>query len=43
VPSLEYADRAVVFNLGQALRAGFGAADYVGSIPFGQAGVGMAR
>ena len=40
--SLEYADRAVVFNLGKALRAGFGAADYVGSVPLGQAAVGMA-
>jgi DNA-binding beta-propeller fold protein YncE len=40
--TLEYADRAVVFNLGQALRAGFGAADYVGGIPLGQAAVGMA-
>ena len=40
--TLEYADTAVVFNLGKALRAGFGAADYVGRIPLGQAAVGMA-
>jgi DNA-binding beta-propeller fold protein YncE len=40
--TLEYADRAVVFNLGRALTSGFGAADYVGSIPLGQAAVGLA-
>ena len=40
--TLEYADRAVVFNLGEALRAGFDAADYAGSVPLGQAAVGMA-
>jgi DNA-binding beta-propeller fold protein YncE len=40
--TLEYADRAVVFNLGEALRTGFGATDYVGSVPLGQAAVGMA-
>jgi DNA-binding beta-propeller fold protein YncE len=40
--TLEYADKAVVFNLGKALRAGFGAAEYVGSVPLGQAAVGMA-
>jgi len=40
--TLEYADRAVVFNLGKALRAGFGGAEYVGSVPLGQAAVGMA-
>jgi DNA-binding beta-propeller fold protein YncE len=40
--TLEYADRAVVFNLGKALRTGFGAANYVGSVPLGQAAVGMA-
>lgn len=40
--TLEYADRAVVFNLGEALRTGFGAAEYVGSVPLGQAAVGMA-
>ncbi|HEY6786464.1 MAG TPA: beta-propeller fold lactonase family protein [Trebonia sp.] len=40
--TLEDADEAVVFNLGEALRAGFGAADYVGSVPLGVAPVGMA-
>jgi DNA-binding beta-propeller fold protein YncE len=40
--TLEYADRAVVFNLGEALRTGFGAADYAGSVALGQAAVGMA-
>jgi DNA-binding beta-propeller fold protein YncE len=40
--TLEYADRAVVFNLASALRSGFGPADYVGSIPLGAAAVGMA-
>ena len=40
--TLEYADTAVVFNLGKALRRGFGAADYVGSIPLGLAAVGLA-
>lgn len=40
--TLEYADEAAVFNLGQALRKGFGAADYVGAIPLGLAAVGMA-
>jgi DNA-binding beta-propeller fold protein YncE len=40
--TLEYADRAVVFNLARALTSGFGAADYVGSIPLGQAAVGLA-
>ena len=40
--TLEYTDKAVVFNLGKALRAGFGPADYVGGIPLGQAAVGMA-
>lgn len=40
--TLEYADEAAVFNLGQALRTGFGAADYVGAIPLGLAAVGMA-
>jgi DNA-binding beta-propeller fold protein YncE len=39
--TLEYAGRAVVFNLGEALRTGFGAAGYVGSVPLGQAAVGM--
>ena len=40
--TLEYAARAVVFNLGEALRTGFSGSDYVGSIPLGQAAVGMA-
>ena len=40
--TLEYADTAVVFNLGKALRRGFGAADYVGAIPLGLAAVGLA-
>jgi DNA-binding beta-propeller fold protein YncE len=40
--TLEYADKAVVFNLGKALRTGFGTAGYVGSVPLGQAAVGMA-
>jgi DNA-binding beta-propeller fold protein YncE len=40
--TLEYADTAVVFNLGKALRKDFHAADYVGSVPLGQAAVGMA-
>jgi DNA-binding beta-propeller fold protein YncE len=40
--TLEYADKAVVFNLGRALGDGFGPADYVGAIPLGQAAVGMA-
>lgn len=40
--TLEYADRAVVFNLGEVLHTGFGAAGYVGSVPLGQAAVGMA-
>jgi DNA-binding beta-propeller fold protein YncE len=40
--TLEYADRAVVFNLGKALHMGFAAAGYVGSVPLDQAAVGMA-
>ena len=40
--TLEDADEAVVFNLAGALSRGFGAADYVGAIPLGQAPVGMA-
>jgi DNA-binding beta-propeller fold protein YncE len=40
--TLEYADQAVVFNLGDALRDGFSAARYVGSVPLGQAAVGLA-
>jgi DNA-binding beta-propeller fold protein YncE len=38
----EYSDLAAVFNLRRALTSGFGPADYVGSIPLGQAVVGMA-
>jgi DNA-binding beta-propeller fold protein YncE len=38
----EYSDLAAVFNLHRALTSGFGKADYVGSIPLGQAAVGMA-
>lgn len=40
--TLEYADRAVVFNFGEALGAGFSGSYYVGSVPLGQAAVGMA-
>jgi DNA-binding beta-propeller fold protein YncE len=40
--TLEYASQAAVFDLGKALSHGFGAADYVGSIPLGLAVVGMA-
>jgi len=40
--TLEYADTAVVFNLGKALRKGFRAADYVGAVPLGEAAVGLA-
>jgi len=40
--TLEYDQRAVVFNLAGAVRRGFGRADYVGAIPLGQAAVGMA-
>jgi DNA-binding beta-propeller fold protein YncE len=40
--TIESASRALVFNLGAALRTRFGAADYVGSIPLGRAPVGMA-
>lgn len=38
----EYSDRVAVFNLRRALTRGFGAADYVGSVPLGLAPVGMA-
>jgi hypothetical protein len=38
----EYSHQAAVFNLRRALTSGFGAADYVGSIPLGLAAVGMA-
>lgn len=40
--TLEYADKAVVFNLARALRDGFVPADYVGATPLGLAAVGMA-
>jgi DNA-binding beta-propeller fold protein YncE len=40
--TLEYADTAVVFNLGEALRNDFAPADYVGSVPLGEAAVGLA-
>ena len=40
--TLEYDQRAVVFNLAGALSHGFGSTDYVGSIPLGQAAVGLA-
>jgi DNA-binding beta-propeller fold protein YncE len=39
---LEYDQRAVVFNLADAVSRGFGSADYVGSIPLGQAAAGLA-
>ncbi len=40
--TLEYDQRAAVFNLASAVSHGFGSADYVGSIPLGQAAVGLA-
>jgi len=40
--TLEYDQRATVFNLAGAVSRGFGSADYVGSIPLGQATVGLA-
>jgi DNA-binding beta-propeller fold protein YncE len=40
--TLEDSQRAAVFNLRRALTRGFGPADYVGSIPLGDAPVGMA-
>ena len=40
--TLEYDQRAAVFNLADAVSRGFGSADYVGSIPLGQAAVGLA-
>ena len=40
--TLEYEQRAAVFNLAGAVSRGFGSADYVGSIPLGQAAVGLA-
>jgi DNA-binding beta-propeller fold protein YncE len=40
--TLEYEQRAVVFSLADAVSQGFGPADYIGSIPLGQAAVGLA-
>jgi DNA-binding beta-propeller fold protein YncE len=40
--TLEYDQRAAVFNLAAALAHGFGPAAYVGAIPLGQATVGLA-
>ena len=40
--TLEYDQRAAVFNLADAVSRGFGSADFVGSIPLGQAAVGLA-
>ena len=40
--TLEYDQRAAVFDLAGAVSRGFGSADYVGSIPLGQAAVGLA-
>ncbi|MGD0068001.1 MAG: hypothetical protein ABSB76_31790 [Streptosporangiaceae bacterium] len=40
--TLEYDHQAAVFNLADAVGRGFGSADYVGSIPLGQAAVGLA-
>ena len=40
--TLEYGRQAAVFNLADAVSRGFGSADYVGSIPLGQAAVGLA-
>ena len=40
--SEEYTDRVAVFNLRRALTRGFGSADFVGSVPLGQAVVGTA-
>jgi DNA-binding beta-propeller fold protein YncE len=40
--TLEYDQRAAVFNLAGAVSRGFGSADYAGSIPLGQAAVGLA-
>jgi DNA-binding beta-propeller fold protein YncE len=40
--TLEYDQRAVVFNLADAVRHGFDRAAYIGSIPLGQAAVGLA-
>jgi len=40
--TLEYDQQAAVFNLADAVSRGFGSADYVGSVPLGQAAVGLA-
>lgn len=40
--SLEYPGDIAVFRLGRALASGFGPADYIGSIPQGEAVVGLA-
>jgi DNA-binding beta-propeller fold protein YncE len=40
--SLEYSDDIAVFRLGRALASGFSPADYAGSIPLGEAVVGLA-
>ena len=40
--TLEYDQRAAVFNLADAVSRGFGSADYAGSIPLGQAAAGLA-
>jgi DNA-binding beta-propeller fold protein YncE len=40
--TLEYDQRAAVFNLADAVSRGFGSADYAGSIPLGLAAVGLA-
>jgi DNA-binding beta-propeller fold protein YncE len=40
--TLEYDQRAAVFNLADAVSREFGNADYVGGIPLGQAAVGLA-
>ena len=40
--TLEYDQRAAVFNLADAVSHGSGSADYAGSIPLGQAAVGLA-
>jgi DNA-binding beta-propeller fold protein YncE len=40
--TLEYDDEVAVFDLEKALSSGFGAADYVGRVPLGEAAVGLA-
>jgi DNA-binding beta-propeller fold protein YncE len=39
--TLEYDQRAAVFDLAKAVSRGFGSPDYVGSIPLGQSAVGL--